>query len=59
MGYLCRSLVETKMHCIKLLEDKLMVKYFLSQMDEISARVAVMNRFIELGGFDAQVIKLI
>lgn len=41
------------------MEDKLMVKYFLSQMDEISARVAVMNRFIELGGFDAQVIKLI
>jgi len=59
LGYLCRSLVETKMHCIKLLEDKLMVRYFLSKMDEINVRVAVMNRFIELGGSDAQVIKAI
>jgi|GEM_PF-5240429 len=36
-----------------------MVRYFLSKMDEINVRVAVMNRFIELGGSDAQVIKAI
>ncbi|POV77778.1 IS5/IS1182 family transposase, partial [Acinetobacter sp. ACNIH4] len=44
-----RSLVETKMHCIKLLGDKLSARSFGSQVNEIHARVAVLNRFTELG----------
>ena len=48
-GYQRRSLVETKMHCSKLLGDKLMAKSFPSQVNEIHARVAVLNRFTELG----------
>ena len=48
-GYHRRSLVETKMHCIKLLGDKLMARSFPSQVNEIHARVAVLNRFTELG----------
>ena len=41
--------VPTKMHCIKLLGDKLMARSFPSQVNEIHARVAVLNRFTELG----------
>ncbi|MDI9812549.1 IS5/IS1182 family transposase, partial [Acinetobacter baumannii] len=48
-GYHRRSLVEAKMHCIKLLGDKLMARSFPSQVNEIHARVAVLNRFTELG----------
>ena len=44
-GYHCRSLVETKMHCIKLLGDKLSSRNFLSQANEMYARVAVLNKF--------------
>jgi hypothetical protein len=44
-----RSLVETKMHCIKLLGDKLSARNFQSQVNEIHARVAVLNKFTELG----------
>ncbi len=48
-GYHRRSLVETKMHCIKLLGDKLSARNFQSQVNEIHARVAVLNKFSELG----------
>ena len=48
-GYHRRSLVETKMHCIKLLGDKLSARNFQSQVNEIHARVAVLNKFTELG----------
>ena len=48
-GYHRRSLVEIKMHCIKLLGDKLSARSFQSQVNEIHARVAVFNRFTELG----------
>ncbi|MCU4476914.1 MULTISPECIES: transposase, partial [Acinetobacter] len=48
-GYHRRSLVETKMHCIKLLRDKLSARSFDSQVNEVHARVAVLNRFTELG----------
>ncbi|WP_157843573.1 transposase, partial [Acinetobacter johnsonii] len=48
-GYHRRSLVETKMHCIKLLGDKLSARSFDSQVNEIHARVVVLNRFTELG----------
>ncbi|ENV48864.1 hypothetical protein P255_02784 [Acinetobacter brisouii CIP 110357] len=40
-GYHRRSLIETKMHCIKLLGDKLTARNFQSQVNEIHARVAV------------------
>ncbi|KAF1020133.1 MAG: hypothetical protein GAK29_03712 [Acinetobacter bereziniae] len=48
-GYHRRSLVETKMHCIKLLGDRLHSRNFQNQVNEIHARVAVLNRFTELG----------
>ena len=54
-GYHRRSLVETKMHCIKLLGDKLMARSFPSQVNEIHARVAVLNIFTELGRPHTQV----
>ncbi|WP_317800630.1 hypothetical protein [Acinetobacter pittii] len=37
------------MHSIKLLGDKLRARRFDSQVNEIHARVAVLNRFTELG----------
>jgi hypothetical protein len=43
-GYHHRSLVETKMHCIKLLGDKFTARSFPSQMNEIHAHV-VFNKF--------------
>ena len=55
-GYHRRSLVETKMHCIKLLGDKLSARNFQSQVNEIHARVAVLNRFTELGRPHTQVV---
>ncbi len=48
-GYHRRSLVETKLHCIKLLGDKLIARNFDSQVNEIHARMAVLNKFTELG----------
>ena len=41
--------LKTKMHCIKLLGDKLSARSFDSQVNEIHARVTVLNRFTELG----------
>ena len=54
-GYHRRSLVETKMHCSKLLGDKLMARCFPSQVNEIHARIAVLNKFTELGRPHTQV----
>lgn len=54
-GYHRRSLVETKMHCIKLLGDKLTARSFSSQVNEIHVRVAVLNKFTELGRPHTQV----
>ena len=48
-GYHWRSLVEAKMHCIKLLGDKLSSRNFRSQVNEVHTRVAVLNKFTELG----------
>ncbi|ELW78040.1 hypothetical protein ACINWCA92_3587 [Acinetobacter baumannii WC-A-92] len=48
--------METKMHCIKLLGDKLTARYFQSQVNEVHARVAVLNRFTELGRPHTQVV---
>jgi hypothetical protein len=47
-GYHHRSLVETKMHCIKLLGDKFTARSFPSQMNEIHAHVAVLNKFTKI-----------
>ena len=55
-GYHRRSLVQTKMHCIKLLGDKLTARSFPSQVNEIHARVAVLNNFTELGRPHTQVV---
>ena len=49
-------LVETKMNCIKLLGDKLSARNFQSQVNEIHARVKVLNRFMELGRPHTQVV---
>lgn len=55
-GYHRRSLVETKMDCIKLLGDKLTATFFLSQINEIYTRVAVLNKFTELDRPHTQVV---
>lgn len=55
-GYHRRSLVETKMHCIKLLGDKLSARNFDSQVNKIRARIAVLNRFTALGRPHTQVV---
>ena len=55
-GYHRRSLVETKMHCIKLLGDKLSARSFDSQVNEVHARIAVLNKFTELGRPHTQVV---
>ncbi|WP_374663499.1 IS5 family transposase [Acinetobacter sp.] len=55
-GYHRRSLVKTKMHCIKLLGDKLSARSFDSQVNEIHARIAVLNKFTELGRPHTQVV---
>jgi hypothetical protein len=55
-GYHRRNLVEAKMHCIKLLGDKLSTRSFDSQVNEIHARIAVLNKFTELGRPHTQVI---
>ena len=55
-GYHRRSLVETKMHCIKLLGDKLSARKFQSQVNEIHTRVAILNKFTELGRPQTRVV---
>ena len=54
-GYHRRSLIENKMHYIKLLGDKLRARNFQSQVNEIHARAAVLNKFTELGRPHTQV----
>jgi hypothetical protein len=44
-----RSRVETKMHCIKLLGQRLMARDFDRQVAEFQVRVAVLNGFTALG----------
>jgi hypothetical protein len=56
MGYHHRFLVETKMHFIKLLGDKLMARHFQSQINEIHVRIAILNKFTELGRPHTQVV---
>jgi hypothetical protein len=48
-GYHRRSRAETKMHCVKLLGQRLMARDFDRQVAELHIRVAVLNRFTALG----------
>jgi len=48
-GYHRRSRVETKMHCMKLLGQRLMARDFDRQVAEIQIRIAVLNRYTALG----------
>lgn len=48
-AYHRRSLVETKMHCIKLLGEGLMAIDFERQVTEIKTRALVLNTFTQLG----------
>ncbi|MEG2665382.1 MAG: IS5 family transposase [Hafnia sp.] len=48
-GYHRRSLVETKMSCIKRLGERVMARSFESQVNELHIRAAILNRFTELG----------
>jgi hypothetical protein len=48
-GYHRRSRVETKMHCVKLLGQRLMARDFDRQVSEFQVRVAVLNGFTALG----------
>ena len=47
-GYHHLGLVESTIYCIELLGDKLLAKHFSSQVYEINAGVAILNRFTEL-----------
>lgn len=44
-----RSRVETKMHCVKLLGQRLLARDFGRQVAEVQARIAVMNGYTALG----------
>lgn len=48
-GYHRRRLVETKMHCFKRLGERVMARTFERQVAESHVRVALLNRFTELG----------
>ena len=48
-GYHRRSRAETKMHCVKLLGQRLMARDFDRQVAEFQARIAVLNGFTTLG----------
>ena len=44
-----RSLVETKMHCFKLLGQRVVARAFDRQITELKVRTAVLNRYSEIG----------
>ena len=44
-----RSRVDTKMHCVKLLGQRLRARDFERQIAEIQVRIAVLNRYTALG----------
>ena len=48
-GYHRRSLVETKMHCFKLLGERVRSRDFDRQVAELQIRAAILNRFTALG----------
>ena len=48
-GYKRCSLMETKMHCFKRMGEREMVKTFALQVTKLHVRVALLNRFTQLG----------
>jgi len=48
-GYHRRSRVETKMHCVKLLGQRLIARDFDRQIAELQVRIAIMNGYTALG----------
>ena len=48
-GYHRRSRIETMMHCVKLLGQRLMARDFDRQVVELQVRVAVLNGYTALG----------
>lgn len=48
-GYHRRSLVETRMHCFKLLGERVAARTFNRQVTELKVRAAILNRFSEIG----------
>ena len=48
-GYHRRSRAETKMHCVKLLGQRLMARDFDRQVAELQVRIAVLNGYTALG----------
>ena len=48
-GYHRKSRIETKMHCVKLLGQRLMARDFGRQVAEVQARVAILNGYTALG----------
>ncbi len=48
-GYHRRSRVETKMHFVKLLRQRLMARDFDRQVAEVHVRVAILNGYTVLG----------
>ncbi|WP_024842421.1 transposase, partial [Paracoccus pantotrophus] len=48
-GYHRRSRIETKMHCVKLLGQRLMARDFDRQVAEFQIRIAVLNGYTALG----------
>jgi len=48
-GYHRRSLAETKMHCFKLLGERVRSRDFDRQVAELQIRAAILNRFTALG----------
>lgn len=48
-GYHRRSLVETKMNCFKRLGERVIARTFERQVTELHIRVALLNRFSQLG----------
>lgn len=48
-GYHRRSLIETKMHCFKLLGQRVASRTFDRQRTELKVRAAVLNRFSQIG----------
>ena len=49
IGYHRRSLVETKMGCLKLLSERAMARDFDRQVAELQIRAALLNRFTYSG----------
>ena len=48
-GYHRRSLVETKMHCVKLLGQRVMARTFDRQITELKIRAAILNCCSQIG----------